>query len=552
MLEGCTFWPADVAARYRAAGYWDGRTLWQMMADTVRRWPDKTALVAGPLRQTYRELDEVSGVLAAALLARGLRPLQRVVLHLPNGPEFVHYYLALVRMGAIPVMALRAHRRAEVEHFVRASGAVAYIAPDVIRGFDYRALGATLQQQFAALQTVVIMGEPGPGQTSHQDLLAQGQAMPDRAARLAAVPVDAEDVGTILLSGGTTSLPKLIPRTHQDYVLNARLCGAAAQMDEHTVFMPILPLAHNYNLASPGILGTFYYGGTVVLAPGTETEDIFDLAQRERVTIIAAVRPLVARWLDTPELDRWDLSALRVVQNGGTRMPPEFRKRMMQQLGVIPQEIYGTAEGLINMTPLNASEELILNSSGRPVCEADELRVVDEDGNEVPDGTPGELLSRGPYTIRGYYKAPEVNAEAFTPDGYYRLGDIVRKHGRDLYVEGRKKDVINRGGEKIDCEEVENLILQHPAVHSASLVAMPDREYGERACAFVKLKQGQTLDFAGLIAFLKQAHMASFKLPERLELVDAFPTSPVGKVLKRELRNLIQQKLTAETGADAS
>lgn len=549
MLEGCTFWPAETAERYRACGCWDGRTLWQMMADTVRRFPDKTALVAGSLRQTYRELDDTSAVLAAALLQHGLRPLQRVVLHLPNSAEFVHYYLALVRIGAIPVMALRAHREGEVRHFVRASGAVAYMAPDVIRGFDYRALGSALQDEFPTLTTVVIVGHANAGQICHEDLLAEGRAIADRQRRLEAVSVDAEDVGTILLSGGTTSLPKLIPRTHQDYVLNAKLCGAAAQFDEHTVFMPILPLAHNYNLASPGILGTFYYGGTVVLAPSTETEDVFRVAQQEHVTVIASVRPLVARWLDMPDLDRWDLSALRVVQNGGTRMPPEFRKRMMQRLHVIPQEIYGTAEGLINMTRLDASEDLLLNSSGRPVCDLDELRVVDENGNDVPDGAPGELITRGPYTIRGYYNAPEVNAKAFTADGYYRMGDIVRKHGRDLYIEGRKSDVINRGGEKINCEEVENAILQHPAVHSACLVAMPDREYGERACAFVRLREGQTLAFDELIAFLKHAHMASFKLPERLEVLDAFPTSPVGKVLKRELRNAIVRKLDAESRA---
>lgn len=549
MLEGCTFWPAEVAQRYRACGCWDGRTLWQMVADTVRRLPDKTALVVGALRQTYRELDDISAALAAALLGHGLQPLQRVVLHLPNSAEFVHYYLALVRMGAIPVMALRAHREGEVKHFVRASGAVAYIAPDVVRGFDHRALGATLQSEFPALKTVVIVGRANAGQIAHVDLLAEGRAISDRERRLEAVSVDAQDVGTILLSGGTTSLPKLIPRTHQDYVLNAKLCGAAAQFDEHTVFMPILPLAHNYNLASPGILGTFYYGGTVVLAPSTETEEIFSLAQQERVTVIASVRPLVARWLDTPHLDRWDLSALRVVQNGGTRMPPEFRKRMIERLHVIPQEIYGTAEGLINMTRLDASEDLLMNSSGRPVSDLDELRVVDENGNDVPDGASGELLTRGPYTIRGYYNAPEVNASAFTADGFYRMGDIVRKHGRDLYVEGRKKDMINRGGEKIDCEEVENAILQHPAVQSASLVAMPDRDYGERACAFVRLKQGQTLSFDELIAFLERAHMARFKLPERLEVVDAFPTSPVGKVLKRELRELIVKKLSAENKA---
>lgn len=549
MLEGCNFWPAEAARRYRADGWWDGRTLWQMMADTIRRRPDRTALVAGSLRQTYRELDEVSAALGAALLAHGIRTLDRVVLHLPNSAEFVHWYLALVRIGAIPVMALRAHRKTEVSHFVRASGAVAYIAPDVIRDFDYRALATELQHEFAALRTVIIIGEPGPGQIAHADLLAEGLAIADRQARLDALVINPEEVGTILLSGGTTSLPKLIPRTHQDYVLNARLCGAVAQFDGHTVFMPILPLAHNYNLASPGILGTFYYGGTVVLAPGTDTEEIFRTVEQERVTVLASVRPLVARWLDTPDLGHYDLSSLKVVQNGGTRMPPEFRKRMIEQMKVIPQEIYGTAEGLINMTRLDAPMDVLLDSSGQPVCEVDELRIIDELGNEVPDGTPGELVTRGPYTICGYYNAPEVNRKAFTADGFYRMGDVVRKHGRDLYVEGRKADVINRGGEKIDCEEVENLILQHPAVHSACLIAMPDREYGERACAFVMLKEGQALDFAGLTAFLRERHIASFKLPERLEVLDAFPTSPVGKVLKRELRNMIVARLEAEEAA---
>ena len=545
MLQGCTPWPEDKARRYRDSGYWSGTTIWRMVADRVRRHPDNTALVAGATRQTYAELAEHTALIAAALLQRGLKPLDRVVLHLPNSVEFVHYYLALVRIGAIPVMALRAHRGAEVEHFIRASGAIAYIAPDVVRGFDYRDLGAAMQEKFPALRMVVIVGEARAGQIAHADLLDAGRALDDRDALLDAVQVDPEDVGTILLSGGTTSLPKLIPRTHQDYVLNARLCGAAAQFDAHTVFMPILPLAHNYNLASPGILGTFYYGGTVVLAPSVETRDIFETVAREGVTVIASVRPLVARWLDDPDLDRFDLSSLKVVQNGGTRMPTEFRRRMIARLGVIPQEIYGTAEGLINMTRLDASEDVVLNSSGTPVCDLDELRVVDEAGNDVPDGTPGELLTRGPYTIRGYYAAPEINAQAFTPDGFYKMGDIVRKQGRDLYVEGRKKDVINRGGEKIDCEEVENAILQHPAVRSASLVAMPDRAYGEKACAFVVLKQGQTLGFDELVAFLKRMHMASFKLPERLEVVDALPTSPVGKVLKRELRKQIVDKLGA-------
>ncbi|CAM5791485.1 MAG: AMP-binding protein [Burkholderiales bacterium] len=546
MQQGCVFWPKEAARHYRESGLWSGQTLWDMMAQSIARTPDKTALVSGELRLNYRALDEQSASLAAALLARGLQPLDRVVLHLPNGVEFILYYLALVRIGAIPVMALRAHRDTEIRHFTRASQAVAYIAPDAIRGFDYRALGQALRQEFAHLKHVVIVGQAGAGQISHEELVREGQAMTDRQLRLAAVRVDAEAVGTILLSGGTTSLPKLIPRTHQDYVLNARLCGAATGFNADTVFMPILPLAHNYNLCSPGILATFCYGGTVALCPSTETADIFQTVQQHGVTVIAAARPLVARWLDDASIGQYDLSSLKVVQNGGTRMPPEFRRRMMQELHVTPQEVYGTAEGLINMTPLNASEDILLNSSGEPVSEFDEIKIIDEEGNELPDGVAGELVTRGPYTICGYYDAPEVNASAFTPDGFYKMGDVVRKHGRTLYVEGRKKDVINRGGEKIDCEDVENILLLHPAVQTASLVAMPDKEFGEKACAFVVLKAGQPFSFADMVAHMKRIKVAAFNIPERLEVVDALPTSPVGKVLKRELRQIITDHLARE------
>jgi 2,3-dihydroxybenzoate-AMP ligase len=350
----------------------------------------------------------------------------------------------------------------------------------------------------------------------------------------------------MLLTGGTTSLSKLIPRTHQDYVLNARLCATAAGFDENTVFMAILPLGHNYNLASPGMFGTFYFGGKVVVAPSTNMTDIFSLVEKEKVTVIAAVVPLIASWLASTEPDQFDLSSLKVVQNGGARLAPELRRRLMTRFGCTPQEVYGTAEGLINMTRLDDPEDLLLNSSGSPVCVDDEIKVVDDAGNEVPDGEAGELLTRGPYTVCGYYNAAKINAEAFTEDGFYRMGDIVRKHGRYLYTEGRRKDLINRGGEKISCEEVENFILMHPAVRSVSLVAMPDPLFGEKACAFVILKEGKSLAFDELIAFLRGLKIASFKLPERLEIVPQFPLSPVGKILKRQLRDEIAAKIEKE------
>ncbi|MDH5285392.1 MAG: AMP-binding protein [Betaproteobacteria bacterium] len=539
-MEGFVGWPEDVAARYRASGLWEGVTIGGMFARSAGRWPDKLALVHGEQRLTYAALLARCRDRAARFAGLGLRPGQRVLMQLPNTVEFVVSYLALTMIGVIPVMALRAHRHAEVRHFLRASGAIAYLIPDVVGGFDFRAMAGQMQTEFPGLQHVLVAGEPAPGQRA-LDALPDGQA-PD-------TPPRPSDVATMLLSGGTTSLSKLIPRTHDDYVLNARLCGAAAGFDERTVFMAILPLGHNYNLASPGMLGAFYHGGTVVIASGTSVDDVFALAQRERVTVIAAVVPLITTWLNSDALSAYDLSSLEVVQNGGARLAPELRRRLREQLGCTPQEIYGTAEGLINMTRLDDPDELLLESSGAPVCDEDEIMVIDDAGNEVPDGEPGELVTRGPYTIRGYYNAPDKNAEAFLPGGWYRMGDVVRRRGRYVYTEGRRRDMINRGGEKISCEEVENLILAHPKVKSAVLVGMPDPVFGEKACACVVTRPGQTLGFAELVAFLRERQIASFKLPERLELFAELPVSPVGKILKRQLRETVAERLAQERPA---
>ena len=545
MLQGTVEWPAELARRYREQGLWDGTTLFDILARAARRDPSKTALVDGGRRSSYADLERDALLLAARLLDLGIAPLDRVVVQLPNLTEFVIVYFALARIGAIPVMALRAHRQSEVRHFLRASGATAYVIPDRIGSFDYRAMAEALRGEAPALRHVIVVGEALPGQQAYADLM-RGE-MPGPAVPWPAV--DPGEVATLLLSGGTTSMSKLIPRTHQDYALNARLCGAAAGFDAATVFMAILPLGHNYNLASPGLLGTFWYGGTVVLAPSGDADAVFALVARERVSVIAAVVPLIVNWLAASAETRHDIGSLKVVQNGGARLAPELRQRLRERFGCMPQEIYGTAEGLINMTRPGDSEEFLLHSSGSPVCDADEIKVVDEEGFDVPDGEPGELLARGPYTIRGYFDAPEKNAEAFTSDGFYRMGDIVRKQGRHVFAEGRKKDLINRGGEKISCEEVENLVFAHPKVKAVALVAMPDPVFGEKACAFVVPRPGETLAFDELIAFLKAQDIASFKLPERLEIVAEFPLSPVGKILKRALREQLLQRLAAERRA---
>jgi 2,3-dihydroxybenzoate-AMP ligase len=546
MLEGCVPWPADLARLYRTRGWWEGVTIPEMLARRAARHPEKTALVAGDLRLRYRDLVEISDRLACGFIAAGVKPLDRVVVQLPNGPDFVHTYFALTRIGAVPVMALRAHRHTEIRHFIRASGAVAYVIPDRLGSFDYRAMATEVRADFPDLRAVFVAGAAGADQLDLRAMIATPITADVVRATLTGVRPDPSEVATMLLSGGTTSLSKLIPRTHDDYVLNARLCGRAGGFTDATVFMAILPLGHNYNLASPGMLGTWYHGGTVVLAPSGDANDVFSLVAKEKVTAIAAVVPLISNWLNSPVPDQYDLSSLRVIQNGGARLAPELRSRLLSRFGCTPQEIYGTAEGLINMVPLDAPDEMVLNSSGVPVCEDDEIKVLDDEGREVPDGEPGELVTRGPYTIHGYYKAPEKNREAFTSDGFYRMGDIVRKEGRHVFTEGRKKDLINRGGEKISCEEVENLIFGHPRVKAVTLVAMPDPVFGEKACAFVITKDGEGLEFDDLIGFLRRQNIASFKLPERLEVVSEFPLSPVGKILKRALREAIAEKMDNE------
>ncbi|HVO05977.1 MAG TPA: AMP-binding protein [Burkholderiaceae bacterium] len=548
-MEGFVPWPDELAAQYRQRGLWQGLTIGDMVERTARRLPDKVAVVLGDRRVRYEELVDASRRLAIGFVRAGIGRGDRVVMQLPNTIDFVLTYLALNWIGAVPVMALRAHRHSEVRHFIRASGAVAYVVPDVVGGFDFRALATQMRAEFPALKLVAVSGEPGAGQVALDALADRAAPRAGIERALAGRRPEPGDVATMLLSGGTTSMSKLIPRTHDDYVLNARACGRVAGFGEDTVFMAILPLGHNYNLASPGMLATFYYGGTMVLTQGATPEEVFGLVERERVTLIAAVVPLITAWLNSELPAAHDLSSLRVVQNGGARLAPELRRRLRERLACIPQEVYGTAEGLINMTRLDDPDEVLLESSGAPVLEEDEIRVVDDDGRDVPDGEPGELVTRGPYTIRGYFDAPQKNAEAFLPGGWYRMGDIVRKRGRIVYTEGRRKDLINRGGEKISCEEVENLMFAHPAVKAVALVAMPDPVFGEKACAFVVPKDGQTLDLAQMVAFLRRQHIASFKLPERLEIVDALPTSPVGKIMKRELRERLVAKMARDAGA---
>jgi 2,3-dihydroxybenzoate-AMP ligase len=366
MLAGFVAWPDDEVARWKSSGYREGRVVADIVCDTAVRSPDKVAVIEGDRRLSYAQLTEQVDRLAIELRHTGLKPLDRVVMQLPNSIEFVVSFLALMRLGAIPVMALRAHRYSEIRHFVDASGAVAYMVPGMFHQFDYRQLAQEIQGACPTLTHVFVVDGALPGQHALGELIARTQSPALPTDRPALDPVDPAQVALMLLSGGTTSLSKLIPRTHDDYVLNARLCAQAAGFDEHTVFLALLPLGHNYNLAAPGMLGVFYFGGTLLIGHGTDADHVFPLVQQHRVTAIAAAVPLITNWLNSDVPARFDLSSLRVVQNGGAALAPELRGRIRSQWGATPQEIYGTAEGLINMTRLDDADDVLLTSSGAP------------------------------------------------------------------------------------------------------------------------------------------------------------------------------------------
>ena len=362
------------------------------------------------------------------------------------------------------------------------------------------------------------------------------------------ISIDPEDPALFQLSGGTTGVPKLIPRTHNDYVYNSKMAASMTGAGPDKILLNVLPLAHNLPLACPGLQGFLLAGGRVVLANTTRGQEVFTLIERHRVTHVAVVPALLIRWISDPRITEFDLSTLQVIQSGGQRLQPEVRRRTKELIpSATVQENFGMAEGMLMFVRLDDPEDVRMETVGRPMSADDEVLLVDDDGNEVPEGEVGEFLARGPYTLRGYFGVPEYNAKAFTPDGFYRSGDLMRRHPSGNYlVAGRKKDLINRGGEKISAEEIENLILLHPAVQNVACVPMPDPILGERMCACVIPRQAQSLTLEELVEFLAQQEIAKHKLPERLEIMDEFPLSPFGKVSKKDLTESIGRKLKDE------
>jgi len=534
MLPGVVPFPPELASRYRASGYWRDKSLAQEFDAAFKDYASRVALVDGDRIFTYEDVDKKSDNLALNLLELGLAPLERVVPALPNIAEFVILYFALQKIGAIPIAALVTHRFAEIDQFVRLSGATACIYPERVGDFEFEPTIRRVQAGNPQLKHGIPLSllkqliEKKPGLSKEE---------------LQKIRIDPTDPCVFQLSGGTTGIPKLIPRTHNDYAYNSRSAAPVCGVTRDSVLLLALPVAHNLPLACPGIQGYFFQGGKVVLSPTTRPEEIFKLIELHKATHLKVVPALLIRLINDPSIGRFDLSSVKIIQSGGQRMQPEVRLKTRELVpSAFVQENFGMGEGMLFFVRLDDPPEVALETCGRPICPDDEVRLVDDEGREVPEGEVGELTCRGPYTLRGYFGAPEYNAKQFTPDGFYCSGDLMRKHPSGNYVvEGRKKDLINRGGEKISAEEIENLILTHPAVQNAACVPVHDANLGEKMCACVILKPGRQLDLPSLVSFLKQREIAKFKLPESMMVMDEFPVSTFGKVSKKALTEMAEK-----------
>jgi mycobactin salicyl-AMP ligase len=453
-----------------------------------------------------------------------------VLLQMPNTCEFAVALFGLLRAGAIPVMCFSGHRAAEVGHFAGVTDARALLITDVAGGFDYRTMAEAVASGHPALQHVVVDGDPGPF-VSCEQICAAAAARPT-------VAVDTGSPALLLVSGGTTGLPKLIPRTHDDYVYNAVASAEVCRLNGDDVYLVVLPAAHNFPLACPGLLGAMTVGATTVFTTDPSPESAFAAIARHGVTVTALVPALATLWAHACEWEPVTPKTLRLLQVGGAKLDAEDARRIRETLTPGLQQVYGMAEGLLSYTRLDDPPDLLDHTQGRPLCDDDELRIVDDAGEPVSPGAEGELLVRGPYTLNGYFRAEADNQRSFDGDGFYRTGDVVRRLANGyLQVTGRVKDVIHRGGETVAAQDIEEHLLTHPAIVSAAAVPLPDRYLGEKIGAAVVFA-GPPMTLAELNHYLDTRGVAKHARPDVLMPVAALPTTAVGKLDKAAISRL--------------
>ncbi len=547
-IEGCAPYSGQDVEKYSRMRWWLGLTWGDVFDKHTDIYPDKTGLVDDRGRWTNRELRQQVDRLAISLMNLGIRPKERVLLQLPNWHEFVFSFLALQKIGAIVVVLIPRHNQMEINHFCRLTNPVAWILPRQYGKIEYQPIIDDVLKENPQMKHIV-QARTGGDTRYHplEKLIESAETTLENLKALAERRPDPDEVCQILPTGGTTGLPKLSPRTHNCYMNNVEYHAYRWDITSQDTIMAITPLGHNLSVHW-GMAAALFAHAKLVLLDSVKPEDICEWVQRERVSAIPTVPALIARVVRMEDLGKYDLSSLKKLSVGGAPSTRDLVETVTEKIGCQFVNGFGSVEGTCSSTKLGDSIDLICGSVGKPICPYDELKVVDTDGNEVPTGVDGELVSKGPGIFTGYFKSPEEErAKIFTKDGFFRTGDQAKKdESGNIWITGRIKDIIIRGGENISAVEIENLMSGHPGLVDAAVVGMPDKILGERICAYVIPAPGVKPTIEEVVAFLKSKGASLLQCPERIEMIEELPMTKVGKVDKKRLREDIKKKLEQE------
>jgi len=535
------------ATEYRRSGWWLPELLDAVVLARDIYSGEKEAVADSERRLTRAELGAAVSACAARLTDAGIRAGDRIVVQLPNNVEFLVVILALISLGAPPVLARPVLRDHELNQVLLTMRPAALAVPVHQDGFNYLAMAERLQARHPYVRLLLVSGATGKADlgADQLDLTELPAATQSGAPAYANDARQPTDIAFFLLSNGTTGPPKAIPRTHEAYGHVIRVAAEVSGLTVDSVYLAAQTASAGFVFGHPGVLGTLARGGRVVLTPPDDPATALSLIERERVTH-CALRPAVAmQWLSTMTSNQYNVSSLEVLQVGGSRLDVVLAARLSESFGCRIQQVYGMSEGLLNFTRLDDPVDVTWTTQGRPASPGDETLIVDDAGHPVPEGQIGELIARGPGITTGYYGG--ASSSSFTADGYYRTGDLVSLHSSgNFVVAGRVKDVINRAGQKVPSDELEELTVRHPGVHSAAAVAMPHPLLGEAVCLYVVAEEHGTPTLQEIRAFLEQCGLAQYKLPERLVLVSSLPLVGIGKINKVRLREDIAARIKSE------
>lgn len=523
-------WPDHIRKEYIEAGLWTDETFSGCILDRARLNPSKVAIVDGEKKKTYSDLVRDAQVLASYMLDNNIKKGEVVIIQLPNCYNFIALTYGCFMLGVIPLFVLPGHRDKEIHDFVMQTGARFYFGYKAWAGFSYEnMITGVMLKTGNKIKSIFI------DDINYHDNERKGEFFfGDQVGAIAS------DTLLLQMSGGTTGIPKLIPRRHYDYLYSVRRSCEICKFGPDTVYMAVLPLGHNFTMSSPGFLGVLYGGGTVVVADNVSPTHAFDIINSHGVTDIALVPPLAQLWAHSAKQVWRDFPSLRLLQVGGAKASSMLMKELINVFGCAAQQVFGMAEGLVCYTNPSDPIELVLNGHVKPMSDADEVLVLDSEGEQVESGLVGELFTRGPYTIRGYLG--NRSAESFTSDGFYRTGDLVKKlPGGRLEVVGRCKDQINKAGEKIAPDEIEQIIYDTGLVSDVLLVGIPDDISGVRLVAAIIKNERTDLR---LIKDDLKSQVAAFKQPDEYVMFSSFPLTAAGKNNRREMRVLMERFIT--------